>query len=96
MTWVASAMSDEDRVVAEGPAARRSRRRRGGAPYRLRLVAHDPSAYDWYYNVIANPMLWFIQHYLWGLASAPDVDHGLHHAWNEGYVAVNRDFATRS
>ena len=66
---------------------------RGGAPYRLRLVAHDPTAYDWYYNVIANPMLWFIQHYLWGLASAPDVDHGLHHAWNEGYVAVNQGFA---
>jgi trehalose 6-phosphate synthase len=38
-------------------------------------------------------MLWFLQHYLWGLASAPDVDHGLHHAWNEGYVAVNRGFA---
>ena len=38
-------------------------------------------------------MLWFIQHYLWGLAAAPDVDHGLHHAWTEGYVAVNQGFA---
>ena len=38
-------------------------------------------------------MLWFVQHYLWGLADAPDVDHGLHHAWNEGYVAVNQGFA---
>ena len=54
---------------------------RDGSPYRLRLVAHDPQAYDWYYNVVANPMLWFVQHYLWGLAAAPDVDHGLHHAW---------------
>jgi len=94
VTWVASAMSEEDRVVAEeagGEAIEETAR--GGASYRLRLVAHDPSAYDWYYNVIANPMLWFIQHYLWGLASDPDVDHGLHHAWNEGYVAVNRAFA---
>jgi trehalose 6-phosphate synthase len=57
------------------------------------LIAHDPKAYDWYYNVIANPTLWFLQHYLWGLASAPDVDQGLHHAWTEGYVAVNRGFA---
>jgi trehalose 6-phosphate synthase len=68
VTWVASAMSDEDRVVAEeagGEAIEETAR--GGAPYRLRLVAHDPSAYDWYYNVIANPMLWFIQHYLWAL-----------------------------
>ena len=94
VTWIASAMSDEDRAVAEGaPDEPLVEIARGGASYRLRLVAHDPASYDWYYNVIANPMLWFIQHYLWGLASAPNVDHGLHHAWNEGYVAVNRGFA---
>jgi trehalose 6-phosphate synthase len=94
VTWIASAMSDEDRLVAEEAAGEAvEETARGGAPYRLHLVAHDPAAYDWYYNVISNPMLWFIQHYLWGLASAPDVDHGLHHAWNEGYVTVNRGFA---
>jgi trehalose 6-phosphate synthase len=94
VTWIASAMSDEDRVVAaeaDGEAVEETAR--GGAPYRLRLVAHDPAAYDWHYNVIANPMLWFIQHYLWGLAYAPDVDHGLHHAWREGYLPVNQGFA---
>ncbi len=94
VTWIASAMSEEDRVIATETAGEPiEETARGGTPYRLRLVAHDPTAYDWYYNVIANPMLWFIQHYLWGLASAPDVDHGLHHAWSEGYVAVNRGFA---
>jgi trehalose 6-phosphate synthase len=94
VTWIASAMSDEDRAVAEeagGEAIEETAR--DGSPYRLHLVAHDPNAYDWYYNVVANPVLWFIQHYLWGLASAPDVDHGLHHAWTEGYVTVNRSFA---
>ncbi|HXV33147.1 MAG TPA: trehalose-6-phosphate synthase [Gaiellaceae bacterium] len=94
VTWIASAMSEEDRVVVdEAGGGATDEVARGGAPYRLHLVAHDPTAYDWYYNVVANPMLWFLQHYLWGLASAPDVDHGLHHAWNEGYVAVNRGFA---
>jgi trehalose 6-phosphate synthase len=94
VTWVASAMSDEDRTVADEAGTEPvEETARDGSPYRLRLVAHDPAAYDWYYNVIANPMLWFIQHYLWGLAAAPDVDHGLHHAWNEGYVVVNRGFA---
>ena len=94
VTWIASAMSEEDRVVVdEVGGVATDEVARGGAPYRLHLVAHDPTAYDWYYNVVANPMLWFLQHYLWGLASAPDVDHGLHHAWNEGYVAVNRGFA---
>jgi trehalose 6-phosphate synthase len=87
-------MSDEDRAVAEeagGEAIEETAS--DGSPYRLHLVAHDPNAYDWYYNVVANPVLWFIQHYLWGLASAPDVDQGLHNAWSEGYVAVNRSFA---
>jgi trehalose 6-phosphate synthase len=94
VTWIASAMTDEDRAVAvEAGGEAIEETARDGSLYRLRLVAHDPNAYDWYYNVIANPVLWFIQHYLWGLASAPDVDQGLHHAWEEGYVVVNRGFA---
>src|ERR671911_1110761 len=68
-------------------------RSREGAPYRLRLVAHDQSAYDWFYNVVSNPMLWFLQHYLWDLAHSPNLDRGLHLAWEEGYVAVNANFA---
>jgi trehalose 6-phosphate synthase len=94
VTWIASAISQEDREVAEAAGDEPIEEvARGGAAYRLRFVAHDPSAYDWFYNVVANPMLWFIQHYLWGLAADPDVDHGLHHAWREGYVAVNHGFA---
>ena len=94
VTWVASAMSEEDAAVAvESGGLPVDETARDGSPYRLRLVRHEPQAYDWYYNVIANPTLWFAQHYLWALARAPDVDHGLHHAWAEGYVAVNRAFA---
>ena len=94
VTWVASAMSAEDRAVATEAAAEGvAETARDGSPYRLRLVAHDPQAFDWYYNVVANPVLWFAQHYLWALARAPDIDHGLHHAWNEGYAVVNRGFA---
>jgi trehalose 6-phosphate synthase len=93
VTWIASAMSEEDRAVAEEGDGAVEESARNGSSYRLRLVAHEPTAYDRYYNVVANPVLWFIQHYLWGLASAPDVDQGLHNAWSEGYVAVNRGFA---
>jgi trehalose 6-phosphate synthase len=94
VTWIASALSEEDALVAEEakgqPIAETSR---DGSPYGLRLVAHDPQAYDLYYNVVANPILWFVQHYLWGLAEAPDVDQSLHHAWTDGYAAVNEGFA---
>ena len=94
VTWIASAMGDEDRAIAEeAGGAALDETARDGSAYRLRLAAHDPQAYDWYYNVVSNPVLWFAQHYLWGLVYSPDVDHGLHHAWNEGYVAVNRNFA---
>jgi trehalose 6-phosphate synthase len=94
VTWIASAMSDEDRVVAldnDGHAVEETAR--DGSTYHLRLVAHDVQAYDWFYNVIANPTLWFLQHHLWDLATAPSIDHGVHHAWREGYVPVNRAFA---
>jgi trehalose 6-phosphate synthase len=81
VTWIASAMTDEDRVVAA----------EGGGD--VVLVAHDPKAYDLYYNVVANPMLWFILHSLWGPAFTPVVDRELHEAWRDGYEAVNRAFA---
>ena len=94
VTWIASTMSEEDRVVThENDGEAFEETARDGTSFRLRLVAHDAHAYDWYYNVVANPMLWFLQHHLWGLAYEPVIDHGFHHAWNEGYVAVNRAFA---
>ncbi len=94
VTWIASAMTDEDRVVAEetgGSAA--DEQTREGASFRFRFVVHPPDEYDWYYNVVANPLLWFVQHYLWELAYTPVVDPGVHHAWEHGYVRVNRAFA---
>jgi len=94
VTWIASAMSDEDGVVAADARGEAfDEFARDGSAYRLRLIAHDPAAYDRYYNVFANPMLWFVQHYLWGLATSPDLDRAAHEAWEDGYVPVNRGFA---
>ncbi len=80
--WIASATTDEDRVVA--------REATGGE---VVLVPHEPEVYDRYYNVVANPMLWFIQHGLWAQASRPELGHAFHDAWHEGYERVNRSFA---
>jgi trehalose 6-phosphate synthase len=94
VTWIASALTDEDRVVAaEHGGAPFGETWRDGSPYRVQLVPHDPAAFDWYYNVVANPTLWFLQHYMWGLPYAPDIDLGLHNAWFNGYVPVNEGFA---
>src|SRR5918999_6125504 len=94
VTWIASAITEEDRaVVDEASGEAIEELARDGSPYRLRLVAHDPAAYDWFYNVVANPTLWFLQHHLWNLPYAPVVDPGLHHAWEDGYLTVNATFA---
>ena len=87
-------MTDEDVAVAE---------RHGGRPfpvhapdggeYRVKLVASDADAYDRFYNIIANPMLWFIQHYLWDLSNAPDIRRNETEAFEFGYNAVNEDLA---
>jgi trehalose 6-phosphate synthase len=94
ITWIASAMSDDDRAVAreaEGEPIEASAD--DGSPFQLRLVEHDQAVYDWFYNVFSNPLLWFLQHYLWELAYTPVVDTGIYHAWEEGYVRANRAFA---
>ncbi len=64
-----------------------------GGDYEVRLVASDPDAYDAFYNVFANPMLWFIQHYLWDLSNAPDVRRNEVEAFEYGYNVVNEDLA---
>jgi trehalose 6-phosphate synthase len=94
VTWIASAMTDEDVAVAqrhggrpfavEGPA---------GVQFSVKLVASDADAYDRFYNIIANPMLWFIQHYLWDLSNAPDIRRNETEAFEFGYNAVNDDLA---
>jgi trehalose 6-phosphate synthase len=90
VTWLASAITEEDRAAAGETFAETAA---DGSPYKLRLVAHDRQAYDWYYNVVANPMLWFVQHSLWELPYAPKIDAAFDRAWAEGYVAVNASFA---
>jgi trehalose 6-phosphate synthase len=91
VTWIASAITEEDVSVAGTTLEETAR---DGSPYRLHLVAHDPQAYDWYYNVVSNPMLWFVQHSLWELPYTPKVDAAFHRAWHHGYVTVNEAFAT--
>ena len=90
VTWIASAITAEDHVLAGETIAETAR---DGSPYRLHLVAHDDQAYDWYYGVVANPALWFLQHSLWALAHSPNLDRAFHLAWEHGYAAVNEGFA---
>ena len=52
-----------------------------GTQFRLRFVVPDENAYNQYYNEISNPLLWFLQHYLWDTPLAPDITHETWDAW---------------
>src|SRR6266566_3031414 len=64
-----------------------------GSRFQVSWVNPPRLVYDLYYNTIANPLLWFVQHYLWNLAEAPVLDDSTHRAWTEGYRLVNQLFA---
>ncbi len=92
--WIASAMTDRDIEVAEehGGEAFEIDAPEGGR-FKVRFVASDPEAYDRFYNIFANPMLWFIQHYLWDQSNAPDIRRHEIEAFEFGYNVVNEDLA---
>jgi trehalose 6-phosphate synthase len=94
VTWIASAMTDEDIEAAEREQGRPfTVQAPDGDEYRVKLVASDAEAYDRFYNIIANPLLWFIQHYLWDLSNAPDIRRNETEAFEFGYNVVNEDLA---
>ncbi|HEU4975390.1 MAG TPA: trehalose-6-phosphate synthase [Baekduia sp.] len=92
--WIASALTDGDaRRAQEAGGKPFDIEAGGGGHFQVRLVESDPEAYDRFYNIFANPMLWFIQHYLWDLSNAPDVRRHEVEAFEFGYNVVNEDLA---
>ncbi len=92
VTWIASAMTPEDRAVARERNGSFEETGRAGEPYRLRLVEHDAGDFERYYNRFANPTLWFVQHRLWDVVRMPSHGQDLHDAW-ASYASVNEAFA---
>ncbi len=92
--WIASALSAGDELKAQ-EAGGKSFAVPGpqDGEFEVRFVVSDPEAYDGYYNIVSNPMLWFIQHYLWDLSNAPDIRRHEIDAFDHGYRAVNEDIA---
>src|SRR5579864_8512827 len=64
--WVAAARTPAERELARlgGPAGVAMPPFEG---LQVHYLATEPERYRQYYSVIANPLLWFVQHYLWDL-----------------------------
>jgi trehalose 6-phosphate synthase len=88
-TWISCAQSQDDAEWREGDIELEESDRS------LHVIFLNPEelAYEGYYNVIANPLLWFLQHSMWDLPRAPVINRDTWQAWDQGYIAVNRLFA---
>ena len=92
-TWVASAIGEGDRKVSENGGGTRIRSRLPGHRIYLRFVVTPRRVYHKFYNVFCNPLLWFLQHYMWNSPYNPNLDANVHDAWSDGYMEVNKAFA---
>ena len=91
MTWIAAAMTEGDRRAAHDRDLLRSVSL--GDDLRVRFAVVDRPVYEAAYNVIANPLLWFLQHQMWNLPERPSIDATVLRAWDRGYVRLNEEFA---
>jgi trehalose 6-phosphate synthase len=87
--WVAAALDKTDRQWAE---IHRDKAIDVDGTL-LKLVIPSKHRYEQYYNVISNPLLWFIQHQLWDIPRTPSITRDTWNAWRNGYAAVNKLFA---
>ncbi|MGZ7210153.1 MAG: trehalose-6-phosphate synthase, partial [Methanobacterium sp.] len=94
-TWVASAMTDGDREVAGKYEKCLVPIPEENPEFCVSLVVVEPEIYENYYSVISNPLIWFVQHYMWNTPYVPVIDDKIHKAWNDSYVYVNRVFAEK-
>jgi len=92
-TWVASAMGEGDRRVAQQAEDGRIKSPLPGQSLYLRYVVTPRRVYHKFYNIFCNPLLWFLQHYMWSSPYTPNVDESVYDAWETGYIQVNRSFA---
>ena len=92
-TWIASAAGEGDRKVAEAGGGSRVRSPIPSHRIYLRFVVTPRRVYHKYYNIFCNPLIWFLQHYMWNSPYNPNLDANVHDAWHNGYVEVNKAFA---
>jgi trehalose 6-phosphate synthase len=88
-TWIACAQTEADAAWGEGDIPIRDSRR----SIRAQFLSPEAAAYEGYSNVIANPLLWFLQHSMWDVPRLPVINQATWRAWEQGYVAVNRLYA---
>jgi len=89
--WIATAMTEGDRRAAEES--------NGGLlkvpdnEIYVRFVVIPRNVYQRHYYVFCNPLLWFLQHYMWNTPRTPNIGRAVYEAWETGYIPVNQAIA---
>ncbi len=83
-TWIAAAMSDDDRAAAQAGTA-------GALDLNLRLLELDREQHRLHYDVVANGVLWFLHHGIFDRTRRPRFDLRFRDSW-DAFVAVNQEF----
>jgi trehalose 6-phosphate synthase len=91
--WICAPLTEEDRMVAFESGGGSITVRDNGTSHCMRLLPLEDEAFDQYYSVISNPIIWFVQHCLWDLSNAPNITATERAAFDHGYRAVNSAFA---
>ena len=92
-TWVANAMGEGDRRATELAEGGRIRSPLLNQQVSVRYVVTPRRVYHKFYNILCNPLLWFLQHYMWSSPYTPNVDSVVYDAWETGYRPVNQAFS---
>jgi trehalose 6-phosphate synthase len=87
--WIACARTREDSQWSSGRVPFGN----ANEEVSIRFLSPTASAFEGYYHVIANPLLWFLQHSMWNIFREPTIDEDVWRHWEDGYVSVNRLFA---
>jgi trehalose 6-phosphate synthase len=89
--WIASAMTEGDRRAAQ--EANGSLIMVPGNEISVKFVTVSPSVYQRHYYVFCNPLLWFVQHFMWNTPRTPNIGRAVYDAWDNGYIPVNEAIA---
>jgi len=91
--WIASAMTLGDVVEAAKFPRNKVPIPKLEPKFWVQFIIEEKERYEEYYSVISNPLLWFLQHYMWNSPYTPDIDDNIHKAWKKGYIHMNKKFA---
>jgi trehalose 6-phosphate synthase len=75
------ALDGEPRVLGDGERSERE--------VSVRLVDVPAEVHEPFYGVVANPLLWFVQHRLHDLKTSPSIGRVERAAFEDGYVVAN-------